>query len=97
MENSDMYLEHYLAKNKQEADRLGLNDEAKVILRFDILWSGWECDYYGWIVETKDGKRIAISTDHGFLVEIDSKFLCEKITMYKAVAKETEKAVLMLV
>ncbi len=68
----------------------------KELFRFDMLWLGWECDPYAWIMERPDGTRYLQMTNHGSPYEADPVELVERIQYYKTVLADSEKALTML-
>jgi hypothetical protein len=50
---------------------------AKILHIGPLLWAGWECDPAFAVIEL-DGKRMAVSTHHGSITEIDTDFLYER-------------------
>ena len=54
---------------KQQAKERGFGDIVRIIYIATILYEGWEMDNKAWIVELSDGKKIALSTSHGSIVE----------------------------
>ncbi len=69
---------------------------AKLLLEFPILYSGWEIDNIGWVIEDQKIVKL-ILTSHGGPYVATPKDLKEKIEEYKAALAKTEKALNMLV
>ena len=71
------------------------NEYGKIISRFPVLHHNWECDGLGYIVE-KEGKRSVILSDHGksYISSVEELHL--KISDYKGVIQETERALFLL-
>lgn len=67
----------------------------KIISKINILHHCWEGDGYGYIVE-KEGKKIIVLTNHGnpYIATISDLNL--KISEYKTVIQETERAIFVL-
>lgn len=64
----------------------------KIISKIKILHHSWECDGYGYIVE-KEGKRKLILTDHSKPYVANISDLNSKISEYKSIIQETERAI----
>ena len=67
----------------------------KIISKINILHHCWEGDGHGYVVE-KEGKKILVLTNHGnpYIATISELNL--KITEYKTVIQETERAIFLL-
>jgi hypothetical protein len=97
----------YQQKNKELTEYLSLEMERKkleVIIDnktiiaekvIDVLWSGWECDNYAWLIQEGNEKKV-ITTNHGAVYVADKNFLIEKIKEYQQAIKETEEMLLEL-
>ncbi len=66
------------------------------VYKFRVLWHGWECDSYAWIMERADGTRYIKMTNHGGEYIASVEELEERITHYKDVIEETQKALRLL-
>jgi hypothetical protein len=66
------------------------------LFKFPVMWSGWECDDEGWVVEMADGSRALLLTDHTAEYIAKPKKLREKIREYKKAIAASEKALAML-
>lgn len=56
--------------------------KVKILEKVDILYAGWECDPYIWLVQV-DKKFLILGTDHGSGYSVLSKeFLIEKMIEY---------------
>lgn len=67
----------------------------KAIKAFDILYSGWECDGKGWIVQTDEGNKIVL-TNHGQAYFAHEKELREHLSNYAKAISDTEAAIALL-
>lgn len=67
----------------------------KIVSKFKILHHEWEMDGYGYIIDDRGEKRLAIS-DHGAIRIADKEYLNELIKNYKEVIQETERALFLL-
>jgi hypothetical protein len=63
----------------------------KIVSKFKILNHEWEMDGYGYIVENEGYKKMVI-TNHGKPAFVPKNYLDAKISEYKEVIQETEKA-----
>lgn len=78
----------------QEQERL-LNIEVdgkayKANRAIPVLWSGWECDAYAWLVE-QDNEHRLVTSNHGSMHFAEKSFLEDKIAEYKKAIAETEE------
>jgi hypothetical protein len=79
----------------QEKTTLDLKVEQKygsIVHKFRILHYGWEIDNDGYVVNV-GGKNIFITTNHGRLIEMDLRYLFDKINEYEDLIKETKEAI----
>ena len=67
----------------------------KIVSKISVLHHCWEGDGYGYIVE-KEGKKILVLTDHGNPYIATVSDLYSKISEYKTVIQETERAIFVL-
>jgi hypothetical protein len=65
----------------------------KIIFKFKVLYSGWECDEDGYVKERKDGSRYLELTNHGRPYEAKLFEVTNKIAEYEKAIKQTQKAV----
>lgn len=68
----------------------------KVLLKFSVLWEGWECDSTAWVMERQDGTRYLKMTNHGGEYEAKTDELHARMAEYERVLTETRKALEML-
>ena len=71
-------------------------EEAKKIFEFEVLYSGWEGDNEGWVMENPDGTRWIKMTSHGTEYEADPMELTLKAEEYMYAIKNTRKALELL-
>lgn len=67
----------------------------KIVSKISVLHHCWEGDGYGYIIE-KEGKKILVLTDHGNPYIATVSDLYSKISEYKTVIQETERAIFVL-
>lgn len=67
----------------------------KIVSKISVLHHCWEGDGYGYIIE-KEGKKILILTNHGNPYVATVSDLYSKISEYKTVIQETERAIFVL-
>lgn len=67
----------------------------KIVLKFKILHHGWEGDGSGFITE-KNNKKNLVLTNHSNPYAADISQLNLKISEYKTIIQETEKAIALL-
>lgn len=65
---------------------------AFILKQFKLLYSGWELDDLGWIVEFTDASRAIILTNHGSPYVARKSVLLDKIKEYEEVIEQTHKA-----
>ncbi len=70
---------------------VGGNDY-EVVMQFEVLYSGWECDPYGYVVKTSEGLRL-VHSSHGTKYFTNASEFLEFIEDYKKVIEETIKAI----
>lgn len=63
-----------------------------IVHKFKILHYGWETDNDGYVVNDGE-KNIFITTNHGRLIEMDKRYLFDKINEYEDLIKETKEAI----
>ena len=69
----------------------------EVIYQFPVMYSGWECDYNGWVVEEIASKeRKIVLSNHNTLYFADIKEIEECIDEYQDVINKTKKALELL-
>ncbi len=71
------------------------DDNIEILYEFPILWSGWECDYKGYVARHKN-KTVLILSTHGTKYFADEIELEVKIAAYEQAIKATKKALEML-
>lgn len=69
--------------------------KGKTLLEFPVMWSGWECDSKGWVVEY-EGENHLIVTNHGGYQFGDAEFLDEKVGEYLEAVQKTTQALAMI-
>ena len=67
----------------------------KIVSKFKILHQGWEGDGFGFITEKKNKKTLVL-TNHSNPYAADVSELNLKISEYKTIIQETEKAIAFL-
>ncbi len=50
----------------------------RVLLTATIMHTGWELDNEAWLVELDDGRKVALTTNHGGVCEMDIDEISEK-------------------
>lgn len=71
-------------------EKLGV--KAKRVVSFcEVLYSGWECDPFVWLIEDVEGKGHILTTDHGSFKIEKSAWLQERMDFYLKVHQETGK------
>jgi len=68
-----------------------LKDVVDILEIFQILWHGWECDEYGYLVQTKSGSLKLAMTSHGGYYLAKQQILQEKVQEYKEVLRQTRQ------
>lgn len=71
------------------------NHKMEVLQTLSILYQGWECDEWAWIVSVDDEKKL-IMTNHGSPYVGDPLELDQKMSEYLEALAETQKALLTL-
>ena len=61
----------------------------------DVLWAGWECDYYAWVVED-EGKKKLVTSDNGHRSFSDKEFLINKIKEYEKAIEDSTRLISLL-
>lgn len=88
-----------MTKQKRE-DIYNRNQErinhSKIIFNFPVYYSGWECDYEGWIMEDTDGKKFIKLTNHGEPYVASTQELESFIKDYLGAITAMEKAIKLL-
>lgn len=79
------------SERAQAASR-GYGKVKKVIHTATLLYSGWEMDNEGWIVELEDGTRAALTTSHGGVYPWTRQEAEEKLAETEASAASIRKA-----
>lgn len=84
-------------KEQEEKDRfIEVNNiQYEVVKKIGVLWSGWECDQYAYLVKTEDGLKL-VTSDHGQMIFSETDFLKDKLAEYKEALSETEGMLKML-
>lgn len=68
----------------------------KKIFEFPVLYTGWECDGKGWIVEGKNGKRRILLTSHGMEYFGSQDELGGLISEYQSAIDKTREVLALL-
>lgn len=63
-----------------------------IVRKFGILHYGWETDNDGYVVNDGE-KNIFITTNHGRLIEMDKRYLFDKIRDYEILIEQTKEAI----
>ena len=66
------------------------------IYKFEIMYVGWECDSYGWVVVDEDNNRHLLLTNHGQEYIAHQNELTSLIKTYEEKIEETKKALNLL-
>ena len=83
-------------ETRQDNLKVTVNDkEFKAIDMCDVLWSGWECDYYAWVVEDEGEKKL-VTSDHGHRSFSDKEFLINKIKEYEKAIEDSKRLISLL-
>ena len=69
----------------------------KIVYKFNILYSGWELDEYGYIKQGENGKNYLELTSHGKAYKAELFEITNKIKEYEDAIRSTQKAVNLLV
>ncbi len=81
---------------REENLHISVNEiQFKAIDMCDVLWSGWEADYYAWVVEY-EGKRKLVTSDHGHKYFSDKDFLINKIKEYEKAIEDSKRLISLL-
>lgn len=90
-------LKDFLAeKNLQEKLKVSVGDKSFVAEKVvDVLWSGWECDNYAWLVNDNGEKKI-VASNHGDTYFTDKSFLEGKIKEYEDAINATKEMLSLL-
>ncbi len=68
----------------------------KVLTTLRVLWHEWESDGWAAVLESQQGERFVVTTDHGGLVRSSSTLLMERIEEYEQVIQEARNALSLL-
>ncbi len=68
----------------------------EIIFKFDVLYSGWECDAEGYVVRTPLGVNKLILSNHGRWYEAEPDELSEFIKTYEDAISDSQKALALL-
>jgi hypothetical protein len=68
----------------------------KVVMRFAVLWEGWEMDNEAWVMERPDCSRYLVMTNHGARYMAMPSDLRERIAEYEKVLADSRKALALL-
>lgn len=76
---------------------VGLNcvpKDYEILVEFPVLYHGWECDPWAWILADSDANLCVGHTNHGsfYIVEDGPEFLQNKIALYQQHASFTQRA-----
>lgn len=74
----------------REAARFGA-----ILYQFRLLYHEWECDGWGWIVDN-GGHRSLVLSSHGQFYFAEIKELEARLSLYREIVAETEKAIALL-
>lgn len=68
------------------------NGEYKLLNKFDVYYTGWECDSEGFVVEdVKTKKQLIMLSNHGSLYIASQKELNSMLDEYKDIYKQTKE------
>ena len=65
-------------------------DNVTAVEQFDVLYHGWECDPYGYLVTLQDNSKHLVLTNHGMPVLADKSSLEDLINSYQRVLEDTQ-------
>lgn len=84
--------------NKPNLEKRIEDKFGKIICKFPVWHHEWEMDGYGYIVESNCSKNIRnlILTDHGMPYKSDIETLNKRLSIYKDVIQQTERAMFLL-
>lgn len=68
----------------------------KIVLRFDVLWKGWELDDIAWVKEKENGDRYLVMTSHGGEYPAQASELLDRIRAYESALAQTKEALRLL-
>lgn len=71
------------------------NEYGEIICKFPVFHHNWECDGFGYVTE-KESVRQLVLTDHGKPYVASVEELRIKISDYRSVIQETERAIFLL-
>jgi hypothetical protein len=82
-----------VASYLQQLD-FGCNFGVRVLMELPMLYQGWECDEYAWLVEgVNDGSKYLVETSHGKPCFMPTSSLERQVKMYRHAADLAEKAI----
>lgn len=81
----------YLNSTEKKIEKL----YGKIISKFKFLNHQWEMDGYGYVVNTGNNKKIIV-TNHGKPIAVDKSYIETKISEYKEVIQETQRALFLI-
>lgn len=84
---------HKYRAEKEYQDSLMIHVDGvlyKATEKCEVLWSGWECDNYVWLVNV-DGKNKLVTSNHGAKMFVEKDFLEGKVKEYNEAIKNSEK------
>lgn len=64
----------------------------RTLLEFPVMYSGWECDYVGWVKERADGSRVIVLTNHGTPYEASPQELRYCMAKYQDALDKSQDA-----
>lgn len=96
-------LDVLLDEEQKQIELLELNELQHIdgniyrrLKKFQIMYSGWECDEFGWIAENCNGDRVVILTSHGTPYIGNAEDLHKHIAEYQNAIDATNDALAML-
>ena len=81
----------YLNSTEKKIEKL----YGKIISKFKFLNHQWEMDGYGYVINTGNDKKIIV-TNHGKPIAVDKSYIETKISEYKEVIQETQRALFLI-
>jgi hypothetical protein len=90
-DKADKDIQNYLNFTEKKIEKL----YGKIISKFKFLNHQWEMDGYGYVVNTGNNKKIIV-TNHGKPIAVDKSYIETKISEYKEVIQETQRALFLI-
>lgn len=82
--------EYFIKKQYEDSLKVTVNGKDYIAEKvINVLWSGWECDGYAWLVND-DSKMKVVMTNHGATYFADKSVLEEKLKEYQDAIKNTQ-------